>query len=105
MRLEIGIARGRRALYVAGRPAKASNVVAALHNHYGDGPEGYRLACTLAAAPKMLDALQAIRARIEGDWDHPALRDRGPLAVSTVDDIHQWTKAAIAEATGEEQPA
>ena len=40
----------------------------------------------IAAAPELLKTIQAIRARINGEWDHPALINT-PITNNTEDDI------------------
>lgn len=42
----------------------------------------------IAAAPTMLSALEAIVARIQGEYDHPALRRFGPLHGTILNDIY-----------------
>lgn len=54
----------------------------------------------IAAAPELLAALQAIKSRINGVWDDPALMAFGPLSVNGDDDILELATAAIAKATG-----
>ena len=53
----------------------------------------------IASAPELLKALQAIQARIVGDFDNPALLDYGPLGVKSLADIRNISKTAIAKAT------
>lgn len=38
-----------------------------------------------SGAPRMLEALQAIRARVNGEWDNPALLAIGPLGLEAPD--------------------
>lgn len=52
----------------------------------------------IAAAPDLLEALEAIRARIDGEWDSPALVKFGGLR-NTNEDIHALAMEAIAKAT------
>lgn len=40
----------------------------------------------IAECPRMLDALLAIRARVEGEFDHPALVLHGPLSIDRAAD-------------------
>lgn len=54
----------------------------------------------IAAAPELLSALEAIAARIVGDWDNPALVAFGPLTSNTSDDTLTIARAAIARAKG-----
>jgi hypothetical protein len=56
----------------------------------------------IAAAPELLAALQAIKARINGAWDDPALMAFGSLSANGDADILEIATAAIAAATGEE---
>ena len=55
----------------------------------------------IAAAPELLEALQAIQARINGNFDNPKLFAFGPLSTSAADDCLEIAHAAIAKATGE----
>jgi hypothetical protein len=59
------------------------------------------LADDLRAAIKnktvLAEALLAITARIEGDYDSAALRKRGPLQTHMLNDIHQWAREALME--------
>lgn len=41
----------------------------------------------LAQATRYLKALCAIRARIQGEWDNPALMSFGPLSANAEEDI------------------
>ena len=54
----------------------------------------------IAAAPELLSALQAIKARLCGAWDHPVLLARGELSTATEADVLGYANAAIAKATG-----
>lgn len=54
----------------------------------------------IAAAPDMLRALEAIRARIDGDWDHPSLVAMGPLNTDIILDCARYADAAITRARG-----
>ena len=47
----------------------------------------------------LLAALQAIKARIAGEYNNPALTARGPLRPHMLQDIDEWTRASIARAT------
>jgi len=49
-------------------------------------------------APELLEALRAIKARINGEWDHPALTKQGPLNSITPQDILEIAEKAIAKA-------
>ena len=55
----------------------------------------------IAAAPEQNEALQAIVARINGDFDHLALLKYGPLSPNTESDCLFIAQAAIAKARGE----
>lgn len=55
----------------------------------------------LAAAPDLLEALEAIQARIKGEYDNPALRKVGPLSSSVDEDIEWIASQAINKAKGE----
>ncbi len=50
------------------------------------------------SAPELLEALHAIKARVNGEWDHPALMRQGPLSSSTPRDILEIAEKAIAKA-------
>lgn len=52
-----------------------------------------------AAAPELLEALQAIDARINGEWGNPALVKCGPLLTNGWDDVGHFCRAIIAKAT------
>ena len=53
----------------------------------------------IAAAPEMLEALEAITARINGEYDNPTLIRMGDLT-NVQDDIETYAKRAIAKAKG-----
>lgn len=53
----------------------------------------------IASAPELLSALNAIVARIQGDWDHPDLVRYGPLQLASHDCL-EIARAAIAKAEG-----
>ena len=55
----------------------------------------------IAAAPELLEALKAIRARLGGEFDNPSLVAFGPL-MTTEADIEAIAEAAIAKAEGRE---
>lgn len=57
-------------------------------------------AILFAAAPELLDALKAILARLNGEWDNPALTKIGPLSTEGAD-IEFIARAAIVKAKGE----
>lgn len=63
-----------------------------------DTPEHARL---IAAAPDLLQALEAILARVNGEWDNPSLVKYGALCQNQDDDITGMVKEAIAKAKGE----
>lgn len=63
--------------------------IIATFEHYAD-------ACLDAAAPDLLEALQAIRARLIGEFDHPALVKFGALT-TTDGDIGSIVEAALAK--------
>jgi hypothetical protein len=54
------------------------------------------VALLLAGAPQLLMALEAIKARIDGEYDHPALVAFGALRVNTEEDILEIATQAIA---------
>ncbi len=54
----------------------------------------------IAAAPAMYEALQAIEARIRGEYDHPALVKLGELHTSTTADVLLLVYLALAQAEG-----
>lgn len=49
-------------------------------------------------APAMLAAIQAISARIRGEFDHPALLSLGPLSTEKLDDLLRIAESAITAA-------
>ena len=51
-------------------------------------------AALVAAAPELLNALLAVKARVYGEFDHPALMAHGPLG-DRVDDIALIVEAAL----------
>ena len=53
----------------------------------------------IAAAPDMLEALTAAKARINGEWDNPSLVKFGPLGTET-DDVLTILSTAIVKAEG-----
>lgn len=50
----------------------------------------------IASAPEMRLALEAIVARINGEYDHPALKRYGPLKELMLNDIYDIASAALA---------
>lgn len=64
------------------------------------GENGEANARLIAACPTMYDKLEAIRARIQGEFDHPALMELGPLG-DLSEDILLLAESAIARAKGE----
>src|SRR4029077_4657720 len=52
------------------------------------------------ASPTMLRALEAVKARINGEFDHPSLKKFGPLSPNTTTDCLYIVEAALAKATG-----
>ena len=78
----------------------------ALVYHYRAGPDGEDPqadadARLIAAAPELLRALEAIVARVTGEFDSTALEEFGPLSTWAADDIIALARAAIAKTTGE----
>ena len=57
-------------------------------------------ATLIAAAPAMYEALQAIRARIQGEFDHPSLVAMGMLTHDKEADILRWIVPLITKAEG-----
>ena len=55
------------------------------------------------SAPELLSALNAIVARIQGEWDQPDLIAYGPLHTSSEHDCERIARAAIAKATTNER--
>ena len=51
-----------------------------------------------AAAPDLVRALEAIKARIAGEFDNPSLEAFGPLSADTIADINSFASAALAKA-------
>jgi hypothetical protein len=66
-----------------------------------DGQTNLANAQLISAAPDLLDALEAIEARINGVYDCPALVAFGPLHHDTQWDCLRIAKEAIAKAKGE----
>lgn len=54
----------------------------------------------IAAAPEMLEALKAIKARVQGEWDHPSLAKLGPLSVNLEHDVLRLLEPVIKKAEG-----
>lgn len=54
----------------------------------------------IAQAPAMFAALQAIVARIHGEFDHPALLKYGALSVNTTSDCDSIARSALSAASG-----
>ena len=54
----------------------------------------------IAAAPDLLEALNAIFARINGEWDNPALVSFGELSINSDFDILRIANHAIRKAEG-----
>ncbi len=54
----------------------------------------------VATYPVLKTALEAIVARIKGEWDHPALKATGPLRTPTTDDVLAFAENALATASG-----
>ena len=54
----------------------------------------------IAAAPDLLEALKAIKARYEGVFDHPALLKQGALNTNAATDMWAIANRAIAKAEG-----
>jgi hypothetical protein len=47
----------------------------------------------------LLETLRAIAARIDGEWDHPALVAMGPLNTNTISDVALFAETAIDKIT------
>jgi len=56
----------------------------------------------IAAAPDMLAALEAIDARISGDWSNEALIGFGPCSTNQQLDIQDIARTAIIKAKGQQ---
>ena len=54
----------------------------------------------IEAVPELIDALEAIRARIDGVWDHPALLKFGALSTACNKDIDRIIEDALQKAIG-----
>lgn len=54
---------------------------------------------TAAERDRLREALEAIRSRIQGEWDNPSLAKFGPLATPMVDDLLAMANAALANTT------
>jgi hypothetical protein len=52
----------------------------------------------LRLVPDLVEALEAIQARRDGEWDHPALLRFGALSTSTEADINRILTAALKKA-------
>ncbi len=50
----------------------------------------------IVTAPKLRETIQAIKARINGEWDNPALVKMGPLMSDAKEDIMRFVEAALA---------
>jgi len=48
---------------------------------------------------ELTDALEAIRARIDGEWDNPALKKYGPMRASGYEDVRYIANAALRKDT------
>lgn len=59
-----------------------------------NSPEAEANACLIAAAPELLETLEAIVARIKGEFDNDSLMYMGPLGV-TGEDIYRIARKAI----------
>ncbi len=64
-------------------------------------PEILANACLIENSPDMFEALEAIQARVNGDYDHPALLKFGPLSHNIQADIALMATRAITKAKGE----
>lgn len=53
----------------------------------GNDEEARANAILISEAPNMKKALEAIVARINGEWDHPSLVAHGPLLANSDEDI------------------
>lgn len=58
-----------------------------------------KIRCTTCAEQNLLEALIAIRARIQGEWDNPHLVAFGPLSADVRTDCNEIAARAIAQAT------
>jgi hypothetical protein len=68
---------------------------------YGVTDEEWKANANLiASAPDLADALRAIRARINGEWDDPALMKFGPLNTDRISDILTIVADSLAKAEG-----
>lgn len=61
-------------------------------------PELARLISTVS---DLLEALQAIKARVAGEFDDPSLMSFGPLTANAVEDVERIAVIALAKARGE----
>ena len=77
-------------------PAPILIATCSLTHKVGENEANARL---ISAAPGLLEALEAICARIHGDFDHPALAAFGPL-LNTEADIMSIASTALARAKG-----
>jgi hypothetical protein len=79
-------------------PTRGGRTLASVGQAHGNDPSELAAnARLMAAAPDMLDALQAITARIQGEWDHPALLAYGALGIIN-EDVLAIAGTAIAKA-------
>lgn len=62
--------------------------------------EAYANALLISLAPELLETLKAIKARIDGEWDNPALMRFGPLNTNSDTDILAMVEEAIAKVEG-----
>jgi len=68
--------------------------------HVGEGDQAPRIARLIAKAPLLDEArefCQAVIARIQGEWDNPALRKWGPLSTDVETDIKDFARALLAK--------
>ena len=91
---------GEPGLFVSrGDPAATNPLICKVREGLRTGePEAN--ARLIAAAPDLLEVVQAIDARLHGRFDDPALLSMGPLNTNPTRDILTWTGRAITKATG-----
>lgn len=87
---------GRSVVVIQSASINEDNYVGEVDVEDAQGEANARL---IAAAPDLLDALEAIRARLDGEYDHPALVKYGALA-GTMDDVRQLVRDAIDKVRG-----
>lgn len=82
---------------VDGQHPEHSGPIASVHVTVENERQDEANAKLIAAAPKMLEALQAIAARINGEFDNPVLLKYGLLSTDPEEDVIRIAREAIEE--------